>query len=513
MRVWARRRIGPPPPISLVQHFCLILFFLASLLIQAQEPNLQAIYAEAQSAESAGDLPTAVQRYRQIIRLRPDMAEAHANLGTLYYREGQGANAESDFRKAVSLKRELAGPFFYLGVISLEKGAPSEALRLLRKAGALEPSNGMTFGYIGYAEFAEHNNSGALDSLSHALALGAEDSNIFYILSEEADALSAERFSALQKRFPQSGFSELARAHVQEAKRNYKEAAALYAQALRKLPNQVALETKLAWITAKARNNDVQDSPNLDELADGALRYLYAPPAASDLKSSLGKALQSANKYGQAANTAEALYRSEDAYQSVSFVASLLLIDKYPDSFRSHQLRGKMLAEQSRIDEAIAEYRKALELQPDVPDLHFAIGNLEWQQGRLEEARKELETEMTSNPKDAYSLYELGDIAYREQRIGDAEVALKQSVKLNSSLKEAWLLLAKLQEQTRPEDSLADLKRAIAIDPNDPAPHYSLMALLKRQHRLAESSNELATYKRLKENANANAPTVSLSTN
>ncbi len=501
------------PLLSFVRYFYFILFLLAGIVIGAQEPDLHTIYAEAQSAESAGDLSTAVQRYEQIIRLRPDMAEAHANLGTLYYQEGQSENAESEFRKAASLKPELAGPFFYLGVISLDKGSPSEALPLLRKAAALDPANAMTFACIGYALFAQGNNRGTLDALYHALTLGAGDGNIFYTLTEAADALSAERASALDKHFPQSAFSELARAHVYEAKRDYKQAAILYAQALRKLPDNAALQNKLAWIDTRAKNNEAPDRRDLDDLADGALRFLYAPTEANNLEPSLLKVLQSANKYAQAANTAQTLYRSEDAYQSVSFLASLCLIGKYPDSFRSHQLRGKMLAQQARTDDAIAEYRKALELQPDAPDLHFAIGNLEWQQGRLEEARKELETEIVSNPRHGPSFYELGDIAYRQQRIGDAETALKQSVKLDSSLKEAWLLLAKLQEQAQPQDSIADLKRAIRIDPTDPAPHYSLMALLRRQHRLAESSNELATYKRLKEQLNANAPTVSLPSN
>jgi hypothetical protein len=51
----------------------------------AQDESLEALYQNAVKAQAAGDLKTATEKYVRIVGLRPDLAEAHANLGRLIF--------------------------------------------------------------------------------------------------------------------------------------------------------------------------------------------------------------------------------------------------------------------------------------------------------------------------------------------------------------------------------------------------------------------------------------------
>ena len=92
----------------------IVMFGGRALLAQA---DLQSVYAEAKQAQQAGDLATAAVKYQEIIKLQPQMAEAYANLGNIYYQQSKLDRATTAYEKAVKLKPELAGPNFFLGVI------------------------------------------------------------------------------------------------------------------------------------------------------------------------------------------------------------------------------------------------------------------------------------------------------------------------------------------------------------------------------------------------------------
>src|ERR1700686_436181 len=118
------------------------------------QDDLAQLYAAAQKAQAAGDLATAAQKYEAIVRLRPEMAEAHANLGNIYYQQGKPDRAKASYQKAVQLKPDLAGPYFFLGVIAFGERDFPPALRFLQRAAALENSNPLIHSYLGYTYYA-----------------------------------------------------------------------------------------------------------------------------------------------------------------------------------------------------------------------------------------------------------------------------------------------------------------------------------------------------------------------
>ena len=93
-----------------MKHFVAVLAVLLTVLltlsaapVSAQNDVLIKLYSAARDAEAAGNYQLAAQQYKRIVELRPDMAEAHANLGNLYYVQGLWDQAASSFEKAIRL--------------------------------------------------------------------------------------------------------------------------------------------------------------------------------------------------------------------------------------------------------------------------------------------------------------------------------------------------------------------------------------------------------------------------
>src|SRR5215472_10894329 len=59
-------------------------------------PEVQNLYGEARAARQRGDIPTAVEKYREMIKLAPHLAAAYNNLGMLYF-------DTHDYKKAVEV--------------------------------------------------------------------------------------------------------------------------------------------------------------------------------------------------------------------------------------------------------------------------------------------------------------------------------------------------------------------------------------------------------------------------
>src|SRR5580700_3073953 len=86
--------------------FLLVSFPAPSFTSTSQDATAATLYEQARAAEAAGDLKTAEERYERIVSLRPDLAEAYANLGRLYFQQQQWDQATRCLSEAIKLKPE-----------------------------------------------------------------------------------------------------------------------------------------------------------------------------------------------------------------------------------------------------------------------------------------------------------------------------------------------------------------------------------------------------------------------
>jgi len=121
---------------------------------RAQDDKLYELYRKAQAAQQAGDFQTAAGHYEELVRLRPELAEVHANLGSIYYQIHDDTKAMAALEKAIQLKPELTAPHVFLGVVASRQQNYEKAIHHLETSAKLDSSNLVVPFYLGEAYFA-----------------------------------------------------------------------------------------------------------------------------------------------------------------------------------------------------------------------------------------------------------------------------------------------------------------------------------------------------------------------
>jgi tetratricopeptide (TPR) repeat protein len=473
---------------------------------RGQDSELVSLYQEASRAQADGDFATAARKYERIVVIRPDLAEAFANLGNAYFQLGKPDRAAPAYRKAIVLKPGLAGPHFFLGMMSFQQHSYKEALDYLNRAAMLQPDNPGVNSYLGYTHYALGHFRQAVMRLEQAYSSDNTDQDVVYHLSKSYGRLAEDSFKELKRRFPDSVYAGLARAHVQETQQDWKAASESYGAALLKMPGNARLQTKAARAAQKAAEKDVPADPGpFDATVDGSLRYLYKPPPVEALEQELidsQKKMQALRS--QPASTAEHLYRAGEGYQILAYLASLRVIAQDSNSFRAHLLQAQLMESTGKEEDAIREYREVLRLEPKLPNVHFAIGSLLWKDQRFKEAETELLSELIASPNHPQALYELGDIALTAGDKKAAEQYFLHALKHGPEIVEAHFALEKIYTSDGLYDkSLDHLRQAIKIDDTDPTPHYRLSQVYRRMGKLQESQAELDIFQQRKSQSGA----------
>jgi tetratricopeptide (TPR) repeat protein len=78
---------------------------------------------------------------------------------------------------------------------------------------------------------------------------------------------------------------------------------------------------------------------------------------------------------------ADILYNLAELYTQLWDVTASELLKDHPESYRVHQLAGEVLEAQGKYDRAIKEYLLALKEKPEIPGLRYRIGKMVFDQG------------------------------------------------------------------------------------------------------------------------------------
>jgi tetratricopeptide (TPR) repeat protein len=128
-------------------------------------------YDQARARLGKQDSEAAVKRLKRAVELAPQFMMAWNELGTIAYRAGEWAEAESYFRKALALRPGALMTTLSLGGVLLCLGRPEEALEYNRFAVERSPNNVQAGFQLGVTYLMLHRDDEALRHLRVAKSL------------------------------------------------------------------------------------------------------------------------------------------------------------------------------------------------------------------------------------------------------------------------------------------------------------------------------------------------------
>jgi len=201
----------------------------------------------------------------------------------------------------------------------------------------------------------------------------------------------------------------------------------------------------------------------------------------------------------------EILYQTGKIYGNFAFLTMEKLAQVAPTSVWRHLAAAEAHESQGSYDQAIAEYRQVLQLEPQRPGIHYRIGRSLlgrfWQRHSPDDppaAEQEFQQELQFDPGNANSAYELGEMRRKARQFDEAQKYFEQALQHYPDFPEGQLgLAAVLLEKKMPDQALVHAQRAVELDPENEVGWYRLAQIQKTLGNAGEQQKALTEYRRL----------------
>lgn len=197
-------------------------------------------------------------------------------------------------------------------------------------------------------------------------------------------------------------------------------------------------------------------------------------------------------------NDPEVLYAATHAYSDLSLHASNELMREAPFSYQIHELNAEALEGQGKWDEATAEYRKILEINPLLPGIHARLGRALLSKGHpspevVEEIKRNFEAELEIDPNNASAEYVLGELAQDASDLPAAIRHLSRATKLDAGFSDAYLALGTaFVSAKRFSEAIPPLETYEGLAPDSPTGHFQLAQAYAGVGRKDDANREAA---------------------
>jgi protein O-mannosyl-transferase len=185
--------------------------------------------------------------------------------------------------------------------------------------------------------------------------------------------------------------------------------------------------------------------------------------------------------------------RAQLAYWRNSGILFQHAVDVIPDNYLGHNSLGAWLAEQGRLDEAIAQYRAALALRPDHEQALNNLGNALVKQGQVAEGIDCFQKALLQLPDSPEVHNNLGNALVRQGKFGEAETQFRLAITNNPDFADAhndWGNTLAMQGKFA--EAEAEFREAMRCQPKSPDARYNLGNTLALQGKFAEAIEQYA---------------------
>jgi tetratricopeptide (TPR) repeat protein len=247
------------------------------------------------------------------------------------------------------------------------------------------------------------------------------------------------------------------------------------------------------------------------DLADAALRVQqagqYAYPADFWLSFRLGYQLVARNDYAGAVrycsvavslrpdfagarnNLAIALAEQGKLDEAIAEFHKAIALDR--TYAQAHSNLGRALAEQGKWEQAMAEYNKAIKIAPKYPHAHFNLGCALDKQGELDKAVAEFRKAIELDPNNVRVYMNLGNALRSQDKLDEAIAAYGEALRIKPDSADAHNSLGNaLDKQGKLDQAVVEFHKAIASDPKHALAHFNLGRALDKQGELDKAVAE-----------------------
>jgi tetratricopeptide (TPR) repeat protein len=185
------------------------------------------------------------------------------------------------------------------------------------------------------------------------------------------------------------------------------------------------------------------------------------------------------------------------------------MIERLGNRAQLRVLIGRAYRETGFLSEAIAEFEKAVSLDPHFPRVHFYLGLTYLLKGgavKLGAAQEQFKIELANHPQEFFAHYYLGIAATVERNWPDAVSYLEKAAQLQPSNPDPYFFIGQaFQGLNKHAEAVAAFRKSIALNPdlkhNDyqvTNAHYRLGQSLMKLNLRAEAAQELKIAEDLK---------------
>jgi tetratricopeptide (TPR) repeat protein len=197
------------------------------------------------------------------------------------------------------------------------------------------------------------------------------------------------------------------------------------------------------------------------------------------------------------------LYAAYRIYTDLAGESMLDLSVAAPDSGQMYQAMAHELVRERDSAGAIADYRKALAADPNLPGIHYELAEALHSSADLKlraEAEEQYKLAVAVNGSDEKAITRLGDIAVDKGDLDGAAAEYKKALTLMPNDADASIGLARVYAEKNDAASAARLlEQVVAADPTNVLAHYRLSAVYRKLNRPEDAKRELQAYQKYKD--------------
>ncbi len=346
----------------------------------AQTVDVQGAIQRGAVAMRNGRIADAEAAFREAVKLAPDLAEVHLDLGLVLGKEGKQQEAIASLTKATELDPKAASAHMFLGIFLYQANRRDEAIQALNQELLLNPKNVEALTWLGIVELAAGHPERAVNPFDQAAEITPNDLNVLEYRGKAHSLVAQESYARMARLNPNSWQVHKVQAELYAESDKYAEAIKEYEAAIR------------------------------DEQNNG------------DLYEGLGDEYRHMNEL----ESAQKAYSKELELSPENPIALYNLGSTDID-------RGDYAAGVPLLEAALERYR-------GVPVLEYYLGRGLAGQGRNAEAIARLERSAKADPESEVakrSFYELARLYRKMQRPADAENALREEHRLREAQEKA----------------------------------------------------------------------------